>query len=135
MRSVHSSKWLETMKDEMRSMSTNRVWDLKEIPKGTKTVGCKWVYKTKFDSRENIERFKAQLVAKDFTQRECIDYTEIFSPALCKDSLRIIMTLMTHFDLESHQMDVKTSFLNRDLLENVYMTQPKDFAMKEKEHM
>jgi hypothetical protein len=67
MRSVHSSKWLEAMEDEIRSISTNRVWGLEEIPKGAKTVGCKWVYKTKCDSKENIERFKARLVAKGFT--------------------------------------------------------------------
>jgi hypothetical protein len=47
------------MEDEMRSMSINKVWDLEEIPKGAKTVGCKWVYKMKCDSKRNIERFKA----------------------------------------------------------------------------
>jgi hypothetical protein len=123
------------MEDKMRSMSVNKVWDLEEIPKGAKTVGCKWVYKTKCDSNGNIERFKARLVAKGFTQREGIDYTEIFSPVSCKDSLRIIMALVAHYDLELHQIDVKTAFLNGDLLENVYMTQPKGFAVKGKEHM
>ena len=59
MRSAHSSKWLEAMQDEMRSMSTNDVWDLEKISKGAMTVGCKWVYKTKYDSKENVERFKA----------------------------------------------------------------------------
>jgi len=59
MRSAHSSKWLEAMQDEIRSMNTNGVWDLEIIPKGANTVGCKWVYKTKYDSKENIERFKA----------------------------------------------------------------------------
>jgi hypothetical protein len=74
-------------------------------------------------------------VAKDFTQREGIDYTKIFSPVSCKDSLRIIMALVMHYDLELHQIDVKTTFLNGYLLENVYMTPLKDFAVKEKEHM
>jgi hypothetical protein len=73
-------------------------------------------------------------MAKGFTQREGIDYTETFSPVSCKDSLRIIMALVTHYDLELHQLDVKTTFLNGDLLENVYMTQPKGFAVKGKEH-
>jgi hypothetical protein len=71
-------------------------------------------------------------VAKGFTQREDIDYTETFYPVSCKNSLRIIMELVTHYDLELHQMDVKTSFLNGDLLENVYMAQLKGFAVKGK---
>jgi hypothetical protein len=121
MRSAHSSKWLDAMEDEMRSMSVNKVWDLEEILKGTKTVGCKWVYKTKCDSNGNIERFKAQLMTKNFTKREGINYTETFSPVSYKDSLRIIMALVAHYDLELHQMDVKTAFLNGDLLENIYM--------------
>jgi hypothetical protein len=67
MRSIRSSKWLEAMEDKIRSMITNRVWDLEEIPKGDKKVGCKWVYKTNCDSKGNIDRFKARLVAKGFT--------------------------------------------------------------------
>jgi hypothetical protein len=74
-------------------------------------------------------------VAKGFTQREGIDYTDTFSPVSYKDSLKIIMALAAPYDLELHQMDVKTTFLNGNLLENVYMAQPKGFAMKGKEHM
>ena len=135
MRCPNSSKWLAAMKDEMTSMSANRVWDLEEIPKGAKTVGCKWIYKTKRDSRGNIERYKARLVAKGFTQREGIDYNETFSPVSTKDSFRIVMALVAHFDLELHQMDVKTTFLNGELIENVYMAQPKGFVIEGKEKM
>ena len=59
----------------------------------------------------------------------------VFSSVLCKDSFRIIMVLMAHYDLELHQMDVKTAFLNENLYENVYMAQPKGFIVEEKEHM
>ena len=74
-------------------------------------------------------------MAKGFTQREGIDYNEIFSPVLCMDSFRIIMALVVHYDLELHQMDVKMAFLNGDLEENVYMAQPRCFVMEEKERM
>jgi hypothetical protein len=132
MRSAHSSKWLAAMEDEIKSMSANKVWDLEIIPKGAKTVGCKWVYKTKYDSQGNIERFQARLMAKGFTQREGIDYNKTFSLVSCKDYFRIIMTLLAHYNLELHQMDVKMTFLNGDLEKNVYITQPKGFAMEGK---
>ena len=98
-------------------------------------MGCKWVYKTKRDSKGNVERFKARLVAKGFTQREGIDYNETFSPISTKDSFMIIMALVAHYDMELHQMDVKTAFLNGDLHETVYMAQPEGFAMEGKEHL
>ena len=63
-------------------------------------------------------------MAKGFTQREGIDYNETFSLFSCKDSFRIVMALVAHYDLELHQMDIKTVFLNGDLDENVYMAQP-----------
>ena len=132
MRSAHSSKWREAMEDEMKSMKTNRVLNLETIPKGAKIVGCKQVYKTKHDSKGNIERFKVRLLAKGFTQREGIDYNKTFSPVSYKDSFRIIMVLVAYYDLELHQMDVKTTFLNGDLEGNVYMAQPKGLLWKEK---
>jgi hypothetical protein len=133
--SDHSSQWLDAMKDEMESMSINDVWDLIEIPEGAKTIGCRWVYKTKHDSQGDIERFKARLVAKGFTQREGIDYNETFSHIPSKASFRIIMALVAHYDLELHQMDVKMAFLNGDLHENVYMAQPEGFVVEGNEHL
>jgi hypothetical protein len=98
-------------------------------------VGCKWVYKIKRDSKGNIDRFKARLMAKDFTQREGIDYNEIFSPVSSKDSFRIIMALVVHYNLELHQMDTKMTFLYGDLYENVYMPQSKGFIIEGKENL
>ena len=122
-----SEKWSDAMNDELNSMANNQVWDLVELPEGFRAVGCKWVYKTKTDASGNIERYKARLVAKGFLQKEGIDYHDTFSPVSKKDSLRIIMALVAHFDLELHQMDVKTAFLNGELEEEVYMTQPEGF--------
>jgi hypothetical protein len=133
MSSEHSHKWIEVMEEELKSMSTNKVWELVKIPNGAKTVGCKWVYKIKYDSKGKIEQFKARHVAKGFTQREGIDYTETFSPVSKKDSSRT--ALVAHFDLELHQIGAKTAFLNGDLHENVYMTQPEGFVVEGKEQM
>ncbi|RVW58712.1 Retrovirus-related Pol polyprotein from transposon TNT 1-94 [Vitis vinifera] len=96
--SSNSEKWIEAMKDEMKSMKDNGVWDLVELPKGVKPIGCKWIFKTKRDSKGNIVRYKARLVAKGFTQKEGIDYKETFSPVSSKDSFRIIMALVAHYD-------------------------------------
>ncbi|GJX06043.1 putative RNA-directed DNA polymerase [Tanacetum coccineum] len=130
-----SAHWREAMEDELNSMSKNNVWELAELPKGAKPVGCKWVYKTKLDPNGNVERYKARLVAKGYTQKEGVDYKETFSPVSRKDSLRIVMALVAHFDLELHQMDVKTAFLNGDLHEDVYMAQPQGFKSKGQEHL
>ena len=92
--------WFDAMKDEMSSMAFNGVWDLVELHNGAKAIGCKWVFNTKKDLLGNIERCKARLVAKRFTQKEGIDYKETFSPASKKDSFHIIMALVAHFDLE-----------------------------------
>ncbi|KAD4584950.1 hypothetical protein E3N88_22551 [Mikania micrantha] len=133
--SDQSSEWHNAMIDELESMDKNNVWELVELLNGAKPVGCKWVYKTKLDPNGNVERFKARLVAKGYTQKEGIDYQETFSPVSQKDSLRIVMALVAHFDLELHQMDVKTAFLNGELYEDVYMTQPEGFKPKGKEHL
>ena len=78
-------------------------------------------FKTKQDSKGNIVKYKACLVAKGFTQKEDIDYKETFSPVSSKDSFRIIMALVAHYDLELHQMDIKTMFLNGNIDEAIYM--------------
>ncbi|RVW56871.1 Retrovirus-related Pol polyprotein from transposon TNT 1-94 [Vitis vinifera] len=133
--SENSTLWLYAMEEELKSMKDNEVWDLVELPKGIKTIRCKWIFKTKHDSKGNVERYKARLVVKGYTQKEGIDYKETFSPISKKDSLRIVMALVAHFDLKLHQMDVKNAFLNGDLHEKVYMDQPEGFQDKGKAHM
>ena len=133
--SNNSKKWYNAMKEELKSMTDNNVWVMTELPEGSKRVGCKWVFKTKRDSMGNVERYKARLVAKGYTQKDGIDYKETFSLVSKKDSLRIIMALVAHYDLELHQMDVKTAFLNGDLEEEVYMDQPQGFETTGKESL
>ena len=83
-------------------MEDNDVWNLVELPKGVKPIGYKWIFKTKRYSEGNFERYKARLVAKGFTQKEGIDYEETFSLVSSKNSFRIIMALVAHYNLELH---------------------------------
>ena len=130
-----STKWIDAMNDEIESIDYNKVWELVKLLEGHKRVDCKWVFKTKRDSKGNIKWHKARLVAKGFNHQESIDYNETFSPVSKKDSLRIILALVAHFDLELHRMDLKMTFLNGSLEDEVCMAQPKGFIKEGKEDM
>ena len=123
------------MKNEMNLMANNQVWDLVELPKVQRSLVVNGFLKLKRDSSGNIEIYKARLVAKGFTQKEGIDYHDTFYHVSKNESFWIIMALVAHFDMELHQMDVKTVFLNRDLEEDVYMKQPKGFVSNGNDHM
>ena len=110
------------MKSEMQSMYDNQVWNLVDPLEGSKVIGCKWVHKIKHDMT-----FKSRLMAKGFKQTHGIDYDETFSPVVMLKSIRILLAIAVYYDYEICQMDVKTTFLNGNLLEDVYMTQPEGF--------
>jgi hypothetical protein len=109
--------WDTTMNEEYRSLMENDTWDLVPLPKGRKLVICKWVYRTKYASDGSVERHKAQLVSKGFSQVEGIDYNETFSPIAKMNSIHLVLSLVASHKWEVHQMDVKYSFLHGDLQE------------------
>ena len=93
------------------------------------------MFKTKKDLEGNMERHKTRLVAKGFTQKKGINFTEFFSPVSSKDSFRTIMTLVAYFDHELHQMDVKIFFINGDIDETIYMVQSENFVSEDPKNM
>ncbi|KAL0399931.1 UNVERIFIED_CONTAM: Retrovirus-related Pol polyprotein from transposon TNT 1-94 [Sesamum radiatum] len=103
----------------------NKMWTLVPKPKDTSIVDCKWLFKMKQENEST--RYKARLVTKGFTQKEGIDFTEIFSSVVKYTTVRIILALTAHFNWELKQMDVKTTFLHGDLDETIYMSQPDGF--------
>ncbi|MFN7611034.1 MAG: reverse transcriptase domain-containing protein, partial [bacterium] len=122
--SSDGQKWKEAIDEEYKSLIDNETWELVPRPAGRNIVSCKWVFKTKLGSDGQIDRYKARLVARGFTQVEGIDYQETYSPVVKMTSIRILLSLVAIFDLELHQMDVKTAFLNGKLDEEIYMQQP-----------
>ncbi|KAK0600749.1 hypothetical protein LWI29_018076 [Acer saccharum] len=121
------------MKEEMDSMKSNHVWDLVDLPPGRNAIGNKWVLRIKQKADGIVERYKACLVAKGYTQQEGIDYEETFSHVVRFASICLILAIVAHMDLELHQMDVKTAFLNGELDEEIYMEQPVNFISKGQE--
>ena len=106
-----------------------------ELPEGREPVGSKWVFKTKVNADGKIECYKARLVAQGFSQRFGSDYDETFSPVVRLESLRTLIGLSVYYRLQLHQLDVTTAFLNGQLKEEVYMTQPEGFVQFGKEHL
>ena len=105
-----------------------------ELPKDKKTVGSKWVFKTKRSANGTVERHKAWLIAQEYLQWYGQDYDETFSPVVRFESLRIVIALAVQNGLKLGQMDVTTAFLNGDLKEEV-MKQPEGYAIKGKENL
>ncbi|GJU75270.1 retrotransposon protein, putative, ty1-copia subclass [Tanacetum coccineum] len=123
-----SKKWLDAMNVEMQSMKDNDVWVLVELPPNARTIGSKWLFKKKTDMDGAVYVFKARLVAKGFTQTYGVDYEETFSPIADIRAIRILIAIAAYYDYKIWQMDVKTTFLNGHLSEEVYMEQPEGFV-------
>ncbi|CAA7045970.1 unnamed protein product [Microthlaspi erraticum] len=108
----NSNEWNDAVGEELESMKENHVWDLVDLPPERRAIGNKCIFKIKRKADGSIDRYKARLVAKGYTQQEGIDYEETFSPVVRFASIRLILAIVAGLDLELHQMDVKTAFLN-----------------------
>jgi hypothetical protein len=122
------------MQEEMNSIEENGTWTLTDLPAGFKPIGLKWVYKVKRDEHGAIVKHKARLVAKGYVQRRGIDFDEVYAPVARLESVRLLLAVAAQEGWEVHHMDVKSAFLNGDLAEEVYVTQPAGFVVKGAEH-
>ncbi len=118
-----------TCKQEKRAFEGMGMYNVIPRPQGHKVVGSKWVFHIKRGPDGTVQKYKAQLVARGFTQIEGIDYDETFTPVAKLTSLRTILALSNEHDLEVHQMDVKSAYLNGALKEEIYMEPPPGFNL------
>ena len=117
-------KWQEAMKKELESLKKNGTWDVVPRPPDKNIVGSKWVFHIKRDANGSIEKYKARLVARGFTQIYGVDYTETFAPVARMSSLRTILALAARNDWPIEVFDFNSAFLNSKLDEDIFMQLP-----------
>nr|GEX75493.1 retrovirus-related Pol polyprotein from transposon TNT 1-94 [Tanacetum cinerariifolium] len=117
-----------TMKDEIREFDQLQVWELVPQPDCIMIIALKWIYKVKLDEYGDVLKDKARLVAKGYRQYEGIDFEESFAPVARIEAIRIFIVNAASKNMTIYQMDVKTAFLNGELKEEVYVSQPKGFV-------
>ncbi|WVZ93452.1 hypothetical protein U9M48_039430 [Paspalum notatum var. saurae] len=115
------------MHEELENFERNHVWDLVEPPPNCRPIGTKWVFKNKQGEDGMVVRNKARLVAQGFYQKEGIDYEETFAPVARLEAIRILLAFAASKGFKLQQMDVKSTFLNGFIEEEVYVRQPPGF--------
>lgn len=122
------SEWHAAMIVEFEALQRNRIWSFVPPCPHMNIVGCKWVYRLKYNVDGSIELHKARLVAKSFHQQPGIDFFEAFSLMDKPTTIRIVLLLAVQFNWPIHQLDIKQCILNGDHKEEVYMQQPQGFV-------
>ncbi|GFY70181.1 retrovirus-related Pol polyprotein from transposon TNT 1-94 [Trichonephila inaurata madagascariensis] len=125
MASEDSDKWRE---EELESLSSNNNWVLANLPSDRKAIGNRWMFKVKQNADGTVQRFKAGLVAKGYSPKFGVDFSETFSPVVRWDNIRAVLSIAAARKLKLGQFDVKTAFLYGDLSEDIYMAQPEGFS-------
>ena len=129
MNGPQSDYWREAATLEYNTLVENGTWEIVDLPKDQKAIGSGWVFKVKHHSDGSIERYKARIVAKGYSQRPGLDYNESFAPTFRPATLRIIIALAAVEDLELRSVDITSAFTNGDLDEVIYMKQPEGFEI------
>ncbi|GKV20502.1 hypothetical protein SLEP1_g30621 [Rubroshorea leprosula] len=126
-------KWRKAMDEEMNAIKRNDTWELVTLPQGHAAIGVKWVFKEKKNSKGEVERYKARLMAKGHKQQHGIDYEEVFAPVARLETIRLIISLAAQNKWKIFQMDVKSAFINGSLEEEVCVQQPLGYVVKGEE--
>nr|GEY39964.1 retrovirus-related Pol polyprotein from transposon TNT 1-94 [Tanacetum cinerariifolium] len=120
--------WFQAMQDEIHEFDRLQVWKIVPQPDCVMIIALKWIYKVKLDEYGDVLKNKARLVAKEYRQKEGIDFEESFTPVARIEVIRIFIANAASKNMTVYQMDVKTAFLNGELKEEVYVSQPEGFV-------
>ncbi|GJW63906.1 retrovirus-related pol polyprotein from transposon TNT 1-94 [Tanacetum coccineum] len=120
--------WFQAMQDEIHEFDRLQVWELVPQPDCVMIIALKWIYKVKLDEYGDVLKNKARLVAKGYRQEEGIDFEESFAPVARIEAIRIFIANAASKNMTIYQMDVKIAFLNDELKEEVYVSQPEGFV-------
>lgn len=124
-------EWIKAMNEELLALEANDTWEICSLPSGKHAIGCKWVYKVKLNADGTLERYKAWLVAKGYTQQEGIDFVETFSPVAKMTTVKTILAVAAAKSWSLTQLDISNAFLNGDLTEEIYMRLPLGYTPKD----
>ncbi len=116
--------WLEAVQAELTALIANGTWDVAVPPKGANIITSKWVFKAKMHVDGTLEKLKARIVARGFSQLYGVDFTDTFAPTVKFDTLRLFLVIVCLEDLECHQVDVNNAFTESFLKEVIYMAPP-----------
>nr|GEU89672.1 retrovirus-related Pol polyprotein from transposon TNT 1-94 [Tanacetum cinerariifolium] len=125
---LNQSCWIEGMQEKLNEFERLEVWELVPRPHKVMAITLKWIYKVKLDELGGILKHKARLVARGYRQEEGIDFEDSFALVARLEAIRIFLAVTAHRNMVVHQMDVKTAFLNGNLWEEVYVSQPDGFV-------
>ena len=118
------------MAEEIKALEANNTWKLIPLPPDKHTIGCRWVYKVKYNVDGIVECYKAKLVAKGYTQQAGLDFVETFSLVAKLTSVRILLALAASNNWHLAQLDINNAFLNSDLFEKIYMDLPQGYQVQ-----
>jgi hypothetical protein len=114
------------MQEELNNFNRNEVWHLIKRPKEN-VVGTKWVFRNKQDEHGVVTRNKVRLLAKGYSQVECLDFDETFATVARLESIRMLLAYATNYGFKVYQINVKNAFLNGPIKEEVYVEQSLSF--------
>lgn len=119
----HKEKWLKAIEVELEALNKNNTWKEVSLPEGKKLIDTKWVFKIKKEGNKDL--YKARLVARGFKQEDKFDHSEIYAPVAKLPTLRILLAIASKYNMNIHQMDVKSAFLYGNIEEEVFVEKPK----------